>query len=106
MTKKVLAPELVQEATGEVVGVTFHPEERFGHPMSSNFRPADTHECWQRGRVLCDRLPLYVEIRFDGCSQDYTGLGKPVVWHLSPQKETWKGKGCEHVSAHARRDGA
>ena len=89
LTKKVLAPELVQEATGEVVGIAFHPEERFGDPASSNLRPADTHSCWQRGWVLCDRLPLHVEMRFDGCSEDYTGLGKPGVWYLSPQQVAW-----------------
>ena len=66
ITRKVKEPELVQEATGEVVGIVFHPEEHFGNPASSNLRPADTHECWTRGWVRCDRLPLHVEVRFDG----------------------------------------
>ena len=89
LTVKTLAPELVQEATGEVVDIAFHPEERFGDPSSSNIRPSDSHECWGRGWVKCDRLPLYVEVRWDGCSEDYTGLGKPGVWHLKPKFEEW-----------------
>ena len=89
-TKKILGPELVQEATGEVVGIAFHPEERFRHPASSNVRPASSHECWECGWVLCDRLPLHVEVRFDDSAEDYTGLGKPCVWHVAPRKDTWK----------------
>ena len=90
LTKKILGPELVQEATGEVVGKALHPEERFGHPASSNVHPASSHECWERGWVLCDRLPLHVEVRFDESAEDYTGLGKPGVWHVAPRKDTWK----------------
>ena len=73
LTKKILPPELVQEATGEVVGIVFHSRERFGHPASSHLRPADGHPCWQQGWVRCDFLPLCIEVRFDGCSEDYTG---------------------------------
>ncbi len=72
LKKKTLPPELVQEATCEVVGIVFHPKERFGHPGSSNLRPADEHECWQRGWVRCDYLPLHIEVRFDGETEDYT----------------------------------
>ena len=32
LTKKVLGPQLVQEASGENVGIVFHPEECFGNP--------------------------------------------------------------------------
>ena len=90
LTKKVLGPELVQEATGEVVDIVFHPEERFGDPASSSARPADSHECWARGWVRCDRLPMHVEVRWDGCTTDYTGLGKPGVWHLAPWEDAWQ----------------
>ena len=90
LKKKVLPPELVQEATGEIVGICFHPKERFGHPDSSNLRPAESHECWQRGWVICDFLPLYVEVRFDGLVEDYTGLGKPGVWHVEPTTDEWR----------------
>ena len=89
LTKKLLPPELVQEATGEIVGILFHPRERFGHPDSSNFRPGNSHECWERGWVRCDYLPLHIEVRFDGCATDYTGLGQPGVWHLEPKSDTW-----------------
>ncbi len=90
LTKKVCPPELVQEAVGTVVGIVFHHAERFGHPASTCLRPADTHPCWQAGVVLCDRLPLYVEVCFDGCSKDYTGLGRPGVWFVTPSKDTWE----------------
>ena len=91
LTKKVLPPEIVQEATGEVVGLVFHPMEKFGGGHgSSNRRPADDHPCWQVGHVKCDFLPLYVEVRWDGCHEDYTGLGKPGVWHLEPTTDEWK----------------
>jgi len=90
LTKKVLPPELVQEATGEVVGISCHPKERFGDPASSHLRPGDAHECWQRGWVKCDYLPLHIEVRWDGCEQDYTGTGRPGVWFLEPFTDTWK----------------
>ena len=32
LTKKIKEPELVQEATGEVIDLNFHPEERFWSP--------------------------------------------------------------------------
>ena len=64
LTKKIKAPELVQEATGEIVGIVFHPRERFGHPSSTSKRPAEGHECWGRGWVRCDYLLLRVEVRF------------------------------------------
>ena len=55
LTKKICEPELVQEATGEIVDLAFHPEERFGNPASSNIRPSDNHDCWKQGWVKCDR---------------------------------------------------
>ena len=90
LTKKIYAPEIVQEATGEVTHIVFHPEECFGHPASSPLRPSDLHECWTRGWVKCDRLPLHVEVRFDGCTEDFTQTGKPGVWHLEPREDSWK----------------
>ena len=90
LTKKVLGPELVQEAKGEVVSIAFHPDEKFGDPASSCLRPSDTHECWDRGWVRCGRLPLHVEVRWDECAEDYTGCGKPGVWLLKPKQDTWK----------------
>ena len=90
LTKKILPPELVQEATGEVVGIVFHRDERFGYPGLSNLRPPNEHECWERGWVRCDFLPQYIEVRFDGIGEDYTGLGKPGVWHVTPKEDTWQ----------------
>ena len=90
LKKKIAAPELVQEATGEIVGIRFHSKERFGHPNSTCLQPAENHDCWKRGWVRCEYLPVHVEVRFDGLSEDYTGLNKPGVWHVEPVEDAWK----------------
>ena len=33
---------------------------------------------------------LEAEVRWDGCTEDYTGLGKPGVWHVEPMTDDWK----------------
>ena len=71
LTKKVMGPELVQEATGEVVGIRFHPRERFGFAQNTGGgceKPSPDHPCWQQGFVVCDYLPVHLEIRWDGCT--------------------------------------
>ena len=90
LTKKVYPPLLVQEATFEVVGIVPHSSERYGHPSSTSLMPAENHECWKRGWVKCDYLPLRIEVRFDGCTEDFTGLGRPGVWFLEPVEDTWE----------------
>ncbi|CAK0852500.1 unnamed protein product, partial [Prorocentrum cordatum] len=93
LTKKVMGPELVQEATGEVVGIRFHPRERFGfaqNPGGGSEQPSPDHPCWERGFVVCDYLPVHLEIRWDGCTVDYTGLKKPGVYHLEPVQDEWE----------------
>ena len=90
LTKKLMAPDMVQECPGEVVGLAFHEAERFGgHGAAVGAPPAPPpdHPCWERGWVLLDRLPLYVEFRVDGATEDYTGLGRPGVWFLEPTTE-------------------
>ena len=72
-----------------MIGIVFHPRERFGHPASTHGRPADTHPCWQVGWVCCDYLPLCVEVLVDWQTHDYTGLGKPGAYHLEPTKDSW-----------------
>ena len=91
LTKKIMAPELVQECPGECVGVAFHEEESFGWGRARGVpvAPPSDHPCWQTGYVLLDRLPRYLEFRADGAGQDYTGLGKPGVWHLEPTCDEW-----------------
>ena len=91
LTKKLLPPELVQEASGEVVGVAFHDEEGFGRALASHTpaRPPETHPCWQRGWVMLDRLPKYVLVRFDAQHEDYTGLGRPGVFLVEPTSDAW-----------------
>ena len=90
LTKKICAPDLVQEAVGTIVGIRFHTCEQFGHTASTRLGPAPTHPCWQIGWVQCTYLPLHIEIRFDDCSTDYTGLGRPGVWFLQPKKDDWE----------------
>ena len=92
LSKAIMAPLLVQECPGEVVGVAFHEAERFGgHGPAVGAPPAPPpiHRCWERGWVLLDRLPLYVEFRVDEATEDYTGLGRPGVWFLEPTTEEW-----------------
>ena len=89
LTKKIMAPELVQEAPGEVVGVRFHKDEAFGERVPAS-QPGPEHPCWSRGWVLLDHLPEFLEFRLDGSSEDYTGLGKPGVLHLQPTHDTWE----------------
>ena len=92
LTKKIMPPELVQEASGEIVRIAFHDDESFGHTRPRGQRllcPPKSHPCWQVGWVLCDRLPTYVAVRFDKLSEDYTGLNQPGVWHVEPVSDDW-----------------
>ena len=79
LAKKIMPPELVQEASGEIA---YHDEEGFGHTRPRGQRPLcppKSHPCWQVGWVLCDRLLSCVAVRFDKLSEDYTGLNQPGV---------------------------
>ena len=92
LTRKLLPPELVQEASGEVVGIAFHDEEGFEERSlgtTAPARPPATHPCWQRGWVMLDRLPKYVAERFDDQKEDYTGLGRPGVFFVEPHSDNW-----------------
>ena len=93
VTKKIQPPELVQECPAEVIGVRFHPEERFGMPYSASHShdgmPPAEHECWSTGYVLLDRLPLYLEVRIIGSTTDYTGTHRPGVFFLEPVGDSW-----------------
>ena len=91
LTKKVMGPELVQEATGEVVGIRFHPRERFGFGENlggGSERPSPNHPCWQRGFVVCDYLPVHLEIRWDGCT-----VG-PLTSSANDRAELQGGRDC------------
>ena len=93
LTKKCLPPELVQEASGEIVRIAFHDEEGFGYGRPRGQRPQcphPSHPCWAIGWVLCDRLPTYVAVRFGKFTEDYTGLGQLGVWHVEPTDDEWK----------------
>ena len=93
LTKKILPPELVQEASGEIVRIAFHDDEGFwyGRPRGQRLHcPPSDHPCWAIGWVLCDRLPTYVAVRFDKVTEDYTGLEQLGVWHVEPTNDEWK----------------
>ena len=82
----------MQEAAGTVLRYAFHEDETFGFGRSHGVAPTSPppdHPCWQRGWVVLDRLPRYVEVQMDDCTIDYTGLGKPGVWHLEPEADDW-----------------
>ena len=92
LTKKILPPELVQEASGEIVRIAFHDDEGFGYGRPRGQRlhcPPSSHPCWAIGWVLCDRLPTYVAVRFDKVTEDYTGLEQLGVWHVEPTNDEW-----------------
>ena len=72
------------------MGINFHPNEKFGHPASTSIRPHSSHACWNRGWVLCDCLPLSVQVRFDDCKEDYSGLGRPGVFLVEPVSDMWE----------------
>ncbi|CAE7212339.1 unnamed protein product [Symbiodinium sp. CCMP2592] len=114
MTKKVMAPELVQECPCEVLRINFHPQERFGVPgcPPGLSQPPANHPAWETGWLVLDYLLQSITLRIDeseeaGASvyfvikycicvflpcvglaaspgEDYTGQGLPGVWHLEP----------------------
>jgi len=91
ITKKILAPEVVQEAPGEVVGIRFHSKESFGVGIAREapMAPPADHPCWTRGWVLLDYLPQLIEVRLDKSNVDYTGTGRPGVFSLEPTFDDW-----------------
>ncbi len=92
VTTKVLPPDIVQEATAEVLGISFHEEECYGMPRRPDppgSWPPPNHPCWQRGWVLLDRLPRCVELRMHGEYEDYTGTGRPGVYLMEPKNADW-----------------
>ena len=92
ITKKLLPPEVVQEASGEIVDIAFHDDERFGEPIKKqpiNAFPHSAHPCWQVGYVLLDYLPRYVAVRLDDCTEDYTNSGRPGVYIVEPSTDDW-----------------
>ena len=95
ITHKIMPPDIVQEATAEVVDIGFHEEEMFGMPQRSHqvgTWPAATHPCWDRGWVQLDRLPRWVALRMHGEREDYTGTGKPGYLIMEPVNGEWEFK--------------
>jgi len=92
VTKKLLAPDIVQEAPGEVLRIGFHERETFGEGPNAprgRSQPSPDNPCWQMGYVLLDYLPRFLEVRLDGCAEDYTGTSRRGVWRLEPTTDDW-----------------
>ena len=92
VTHKLCPPEVVQEATGEILQIGFHEEERYGLPRQLHRpggMPHKGHPCWSRGWVKLDMVPRWVEIRLHGCTADFTGTGRPGVYLVEPTNADW-----------------
>ena len=86
ITKKLMAPELVQECPAEIVAIHVHPDERCGIPgcPPGLSQPPLGHPCWTEGICRLDYLPANITIRVEDRGDDYTGEGLPGIWHLDP----------------------
>ena len=67
ITKKLMAPELVQECPAEVIAIGVHPQERYGIPECPPGlpQPPAGHPCWSEGVCRLDYLPSSVSIRVE-----------------------------------------
>ena len=67
ITKKLMAPELVQECPAEVVAIHVHPQERYGVPGCPPGlpQPPAGHPCWTEGSCRLDFLPACITIRVE-----------------------------------------
>ena len=67
ITKKLMAPELVQECPAEIVALQVHPEERYGIPGCPPGlpQPPTGHPCWKEGVCRLDFLPSSVTLRVE-----------------------------------------
>ena len=93
VTHKLLPPDVVQEATGEILRIGFHEEEKFGFPtkfQKPGEMPHPAHPCWKRGWVKLDLLPRWVEVRLHGSNVDYTGTKRPGVYLVEPTNADWE----------------
>ena len=92
VTQKLLPPDVVQEATGEVLEIGFHEEERFAMPRATQSPvqcPHASHACWKRGWAKLDMLPRWVEVRLHGSNVDFTGTRRPGVFVMEPTNADW-----------------
>ncbi|CAL1152198.1 unnamed protein product [Cladocopium goreaui] len=92
ITKKLMAPELVQECPAEIVAIHVHPEERYGIPgcPPGLSQPPLGHPCWTEGICRLDYLPASITIRVEDRGDDYTGEGLPGIWHLDPCEDEFR----------------
>ena len=67
ITKKLMAPELVQECPAEIIAIHVHPEERYGIPgcPPGLSQPPSGHPCWTEGVCRLDFLPASITIRVE-----------------------------------------
>ncbi len=80
LTKKVMAPELVQECPCELLRINFHPEERFGIPgcPAGLSQPPANHPCWKQGYLLLDYMPQSLTLRVEDSAEDISASA--CVW--------------------------
>ncbi len=87
MTAKLSAKNgIVQDATGTVESIQFHPDE-FTKPANDWLGNPD-HPAWDRGSVRLQRTPLAVLVKFAHFKED-VGHGKGVV-AIEPSGGAWK----------------
>ena len=86
ITKKLMAPELVQEFPEEIVAIHVLPEERYGIPGCPPGlpQPPRGHPCWTEGICRLDCLPASITIRVDawsciGCLSKINGIETCVL---------------------------
>ncbi len=83
ITKKLMAPELVQECPAEIVAIHVHPEERYGIPgcPPGMPQPPDGHSCWTEGVCRLDFLPGSVTLRVEAGNFSLLGWKrKPYIY--------------------------
>ena len=86
ITKKLMAPELVQECPAEIIAIQVHPEERYGIPGCPPGlpQPPAGHPCWTEGVCRLDFLPASVTLRVEAGTLTFLGwwvqVNTNLVW--------------------------
>lgn len=83
ITKKLMAPELVQECPAEIIAIHVHPEERYGIPgcPPGLQQPPSGHPCWTEGVCRLDFLPASITLRVE--ARNFSCLGWRNVFSFS-----------------------
>ena len=90
ITQKLFAPEVVQEAIGEIIDITFHSRETFGGTMPAGTQWPPRRLIGGDGTVFLSHLPSHIALRIHGSATDFTGANRPGVYILQPRTYGWK----------------